>query len=64
MTSREQRYTEPDLAIEEWLDYAITLEVDCIELQGRTGVSERGECGDVGKSAVLQIETGADMMSP
>ena len=32
LTPREQRDTDPDLAIEEWLDYAITLEVDCIEL--------------------------------
>ena len=32
LTPREQRDADPDLAIEEWLDYATTLEVDCIEL--------------------------------
>ncbi len=32
LTPREQRDPDPDLAIEEWLDYARSLEVDCIEL--------------------------------
>jgi sugar phosphate isomerase/epimerase len=32
LTSRERRDADPDLAIEEWLEFATTLGVDCIEL--------------------------------
>ena len=32
LTPREQRDADPDLAVEEWLDYAKSLGVDCIEL--------------------------------
>ncbi len=32
LTPREQRDPDPDLAIEEWLDYAASLGADCIEL--------------------------------
>ncbi|MDH3752543.1 MAG: sugar phosphate isomerase/epimerase [Acidimicrobiia bacterium] len=32
LTPREARDPDPDLAVEEWLDYAASLEVDCIEL--------------------------------
>ena len=32
LTPREQRDKDPDLAIEEWLDFAAELGVDCIEL--------------------------------
>ena len=32
LTPRERRDPDPDLAIEEWLDFAVTLDADCIEL--------------------------------
>jgi len=32
LTPREKRDPDPDLAIEEWLDFAAELDVDCIEL--------------------------------
>src|SRR5687768_15193741 len=32
LTSREQRDPDPDLAVEEWLDFARDLGADCIEL--------------------------------
>src|SRR4028118_787469 len=32
LTPREQRDPDPDLAVEQWLDYAKELGVDCIEL--------------------------------
>jgi sugar phosphate isomerase/epimerase len=32
LTPRDQRDADPDVAIEDWLDYAVTLGADCIEL--------------------------------
>ncbi|HEX3089833.1 MAG TPA: TIM barrel protein [Ilumatobacteraceae bacterium] len=32
LTPRERRDPDPDLAIEEWLEFAVTLDADCIEL--------------------------------
>ena len=32
LTARDKRDDDPDLAVEEWLDYAATLGADCIEL--------------------------------
>src|SRR5690606_40877130 len=32
LTPRDRRDPDPDLAIEEWLDFASELDVDCIEL--------------------------------
>ncbi len=61
LTPRERRDPDPDLAIEEWLDFASTLGVDCIQLSAALHPSE----ADVPAEALLDpVANTLDLRSP
>jgi sugar phosphate isomerase/epimerase len=61
LTPRDARDADPDLAVEEWLDYAATLDVDCIELSAALHPSE----ADVPAEALLDpVANTLDLRKP
>jgi len=61
LTPRERRDADPDLAIEEWLEFASELEVDCIQLAAALHPSE----SDVPAEAMLDpVANTLDLRAP
>ncbi len=61
LTPRELRDADPDLAVEEWLDFASTLGVDCIELSAALHPSQ----ADVPAEALLDpVANTLDLRQP
>ncbi len=61
LTPREKRDPDPDLAIEEWLDFASTLDVDCIQLASALHPDE----SDVPAEAMLDpVANHLDLRAP
>lgn len=61
LTPREQRDPDPDLAIEEWLDFASHLDVECIELSAAVHPTE----ADVPAEAMLDpVANTLDLRDP
>ncbi len=61
LTPRAKRDADPDLAVEEWLDFARRLEVDCIQLSAAMHASE----SDVPAEAMLDpVANTLDLRAP